>query len=335
MTAAQLRAALADGSLDGRLVLVEGKLQVVPMPCPSPAGPGCFGITVPGLDGVSMTWDVPLTQQDVTSMQGTLTFVVDRSTLGFIGHVDGDVTRPISPLALATTTTDHGSYGLVAVSGWLLVNGIHSCPMLGVGATPCPGPGPVLTDSEPTAEGMATSDVQVQVTIASPALHVHPAATRTPGPFLLRTTWLGTRCADGLASPAPACLGGLFPNRQLIARYDPASVIQVVQIPSTCAQPAHGVSTTLTCDAAFVAALDVVPAGTSILALEFTYGGGCPPWVRCLPGMNSPNVGRVAVRVASPGPDLWVVVVADKSGVVTAAAPVPFPAWWGTPSATP
>lgn len=337
MTAAQLVAALADGSLDGRLVLVAGRLKVLALPCPYPVPPDCFGITVSGLDNVSMTWDGKLSRDGAAAMQGGLAFVVRGSTLVFAGRVTSNLSEPLELLQLVdlpVSDTAPDPFALTPVGGWLVVGGIHSCPAMRPGASPCSGPGPRLTDVQPGADGIINSDLQVPVDLAASVPGVRAGSIVTPGPFLVRTEQ-APGCRDLKTVDLTACLSVKPPTLRVIAGYDPATTVRVSQVQDTCALPGYGVTTTLACDAALVAALDVVPADTSIVSLDFAYGGGCPPWVRCLPGLAITDAGHVVVHVASPGPDLWVVVVADETGVVTAATPVPFPARWGTPSPTP
>jgi len=94
-------------------------------------------------------------------------------------------------------------------------------------------------------------------------------------------------------------------------------------MPATCTELGYGQSSTLTCGAAIAAALKVVPAGTAIVSLEFGYGPGCPTGIDCPDLPPYPNTGHVIVRVAAPGRDLLVSLIADAGGVATAVAPVP------------
>lgn len=326
MTAAALQSALADGSLDGRLVLVQGRLRVVAVPCPYPVPPGCFGITVPELEGVSMTWDVPLTRQVVETMQGTLAFVVRGSALGFEGRVARDPAQPLTLQELidrAGLLTAAAQFELTSVGGWLVVGGIHSCPALGPGATPCPGPPPGLTDKQPFPEGMMASDLVVPVAVGASVPGVQPGRIVTPGPFLVRMVH-APGCTDLDNVNETACLSVKPASMHLIARYDPANVVQVVTAPITCDQPPGGSSAGLTCDAAVAAAIAAVPPDASITSIELHYGWYCPPDAYCpfIPALST--VGYVIVHIGSPDSLIVGVRLTDVGGVVaTDVGPYP------------
>ena len=303
-----LRSALADGSLDGRIVLVPGALQVTAVPCPSPAGPDCFGIAMVGLENVSMTWDLSLTQSDVPSMHGELAFRIHGQTLVFIGRVDGSLSEPMSPERLAAVTpADVDPLALRVVGGWLLVGGLHTCPFLGPSATPCPGPGPVITDGQPTSDGMATSDVQVHASIAAGAPGIVGGRMVTAGPFLVR---LGS-------------------GVQVLARYDPATLVSVAPPPVTCAQAPAGA--TLRCEDAAVAAESVDQGISQVTSVEFTYGWYCGNGAFC-PIVNGSN-GHVIIRHEDASEDLVVDVESAAGGGVRVVDSGPLAS--GVPSTAP
>ncbi len=324
VTPAGLRSGIAGGALDGHLVLIDGSLKVLPLPCPTLAGPDCFGIAVAGFEDLSTTWDGPLTQAITSSMRGRLAFVVQGRTLVFVGRLVGDFDHPV-PLPDALASADFpllDPFAVTPVAAWLVVGGLHSCPALGFGATPCPGPPPALTDVEPAAGGIMNSDLSIPVAVDGPVPGVEPAGVVTPGPFLVRTLRVAG-CQGMKTVDITACLSVKPPTFQVLARVGAASAMRVVTAPVTCSPLAGG--SALTCEAAVSAALTVVPADASIVSIEFGEGT-CPPWYRC--GVQLPDDGtrgHVVFHLAAPGPDLWVSVIAHDTGPVTASKPVPFP----------
>jgi hypothetical protein len=219
---AAFRDALNSGSLDGKLALIDGTLETVAVPCPSPAGPDCFGIAVAGLDGVSITWDGPLSRVKVLGMSGTLAFVVLGDTLVFVGRVDGELAAPTAVAAILASGRPPGGFDLFPVSGWLVVGGIHSCPMIGPGGTPCPGPPPWLTDDRPFEDGMLASNQGTNVTLYGTPVGRPQGQVVTPGPFLVRRVWKTAICD----APSGVDCSGM--QWQVVARYDSGSVYRVV-----------------------------------------------------------------------------------------------------------
>lgn len=332
VTPAGLRSGLVDGTLDGHLVLIDGQLKVVPMFCT--LGSDCFGIAVAGFEDVPVSHDDQLTRPAAAAMHGELAFVVNEQTLAFVGRVVWDVGSPVS-LASLMASEPAGApdpFALTPVTGWLVVGGVHTCPMLGVGATPCPGPPPRLTDLRPTPDGLMSSGLQVPVAVDASVPGGQADTVVTPGPFLVRIL-RASGCAGMKTLDLTACLSNQPPTLRVLAHIASTSAVRVVTAPVTCSPAA--VTAALTCEAAVADALKVVPAGASIVSIEFG-GGACPPWVRCaalLP--DDLTRGHVVIHLVAPGPDQWVPVTADSTGVITASAPIPFPAWWGTPSPAP
>ena len=80
----------------------------------------------------------------------------------------------------------------------------------------------------------------------------------------------------------------------------------------------------LTCENGVAAAMEGLPVDhLPIRAIEFQYGGWCPPGARC--AMTRPTLGYVVFRVEGRGPDLWVSVFVDESGNAAAGEIGPFP----------
>ena len=229
-------AAVGDGSFDGRIVLVQGELQSVAWPCPSGMAEPCTRMFIPGLDGIAVTWDGAQrsTNDPGGSAPGdgaatpapsaaTLVVVPRDGHLELLGRLTGDLEHPDTLSELMYQRRLIGVDDLLAlapVAGWLVVGGIHSCPFMGPGATPCPGPGPTLTDKQPLTDGLMTSDVQAQVVIGRSAVGIVAGQVVTPGPFLYRVA--GPRACDDVGSSCRSSWGWM-----VVARYDASQVIRV------------------------------------------------------------------------------------------------------------
>ncbi len=230
VTPAGLRSGLADGTLDRDVVLIEGQLTVVPMFCTF--GSDCFGIAVAGFEDVPTSHDGQLTRAVAAAMHGELAFVVQGQTLAFVGRVVGDVGSPVSLLSRMASGPAGAPdpFALTPVAGWLVVGGVHSCPALGVGATPCPGPPPGLTDLQPTAEGAMNSDLFVPVAIGTSVPGVQPGAVVNPGPFLVRVEHEST-CHGVTTVNLTACLSVQRPTLRVLAHIDAVNTVRVVMAP--------------------------------------------------------------------------------------------------------
>ena len=222
---------IADRSLDGRIVLVQGELQSVAWPCPSGTTEPCTRLFIPGLDGIAVTWDGGLLAFPISAdprsgsltVNGTLVVVPRDGRLALLGRLTGDLEHPSSLpdlLYQRRLLPFDDPLALTAVAGWLVVGGIHSCPFLGPGATPCPGSGPLLSDKEPFPDGMMTSEVQAPVAIGSSAVGIVEGQVVTPGPFLYRVA--GAAACNDVASSCPFSWAWL-----VVARYDANQVMRV------------------------------------------------------------------------------------------------------------
>ncbi len=224
----RFRLAVASGGLDGRLVLLQGRLVRQATPCPSAAADPCPRLSIAGLPDVPLTWTGPNEGADpIDDRAETLAVIPHDHALQLLGRVVGD---PANPGVVYDWRERFGvlatPFDVHAIAGWLVVGGIHSCPALGPGATPCPGPGPQLTDRQPTAEGMMTGGLQLPAVSAPGAPGIDPARIVTRGPFL---AWqgVGSTCS-GLPDAAQAgCAGGRVALWEVVARYDPGSVVRV------------------------------------------------------------------------------------------------------------
>jgi hypothetical protein len=236
----RFRLALETGDLDGRVVLLAGRLELVGFVCPSGISGSCTRFVIPGLDGIPVTWDGPLAAvaatpggspggSPVPEGAGTIAVIPRGDQLQLLGMLSGNPDRPDSITNLVDTLGPLGTDALAldAVDGWLVVGGLRSCPMQAPSATPCPGPRPVLTDKEPATDGALTSDHQVQVAVVTPAPGIDAGHIVTPGPFLVRRVVTGSTCDSLPAASQPDCAGGPLAAWQVIARYDRGPVVRV------------------------------------------------------------------------------------------------------------
>jgi hypothetical protein len=194
LTAAELRDRLADGSLDGAIVLVNGSMERRVYPCPSPGGSGtatCWSLALSGLDDVQIGVEAAVAAQVADDVPGgRLLFLAGWGTLVYLGRAEGPIERPVSVtqlLASAASTGQSAPDALASVSGWLAVEGVHSCPSTAAeDPTPCPAPGPWLTDDMPHANGVLVSEQGVAVRLEAGA-RLPIDASIAAGPFLLRS----------------------------------------------------------------------------------------------------------------------------------------------------
>jgi hypothetical protein len=192
LTPRDLTAAVADGSLDGRLVFIDGTLDVTETDCaPSQDGRGgpCVDLKVPGLgldvrpEPVAMPWrgEPPPGAWIVT--------VAKNGRLGYLGSLvpspvmAGDATEMVVRLLNGDLRSAGSLYQL---GGFLVVNPIRPCDRPDASrATPCPLAPPFLAAEAPLADGSLHSNRGGDVALATPVVDVDPAALVTPGLFLL------------------------------------------------------------------------------------------------------------------------------------------------------
>lgn len=208
-----LAARVRDGSLEGRLVFVDGEIRATPVDCgrsPEPSGAECFSIHIPGL-GVplelapsAMPWDDP-------PPGSWLVTAARAGALVYLGALkpDDDAPDDASELTRRLLGGERPPLAgsLFQVTSWLV-------------ASPAP---PFLAADEPLRDGTLRSDRGAEVTIEEPVIDVDPLAVVTPGPFLLATP------GDCLPSAAWAtCLGDQ--RWVVVARYEPSRSVRV-QVP--------------------------------------------------------------------------------------------------------
>ncbi len=210
MSRSALAAAVRDGSLDGRLVFVDGAMSATPVRCQSPAqgSGGCVDLEIPGL-GLPVWQGESATPWVGAVPQGAWLVTVARTGgLVFLGTLvpTADGSQPITAVPFDRAGTLHEAVG------FLVAHPLHTCYRPALAATPCPAPPPFLADDAPLPDGILVSDAGAEVSLAPTTPEVDPSDPVTAGTFLVRLL--------------PGTEGGL----QVVARYVPSRAVRV-QVP--------------------------------------------------------------------------------------------------------
>ena len=173
MTADQLRAGLTDGVLTGRVVVLNGKIQLMQVPCREPLA--CTVPTVAGLGGVPIAVDPSLEQTMGTEPpEGPLIFMADGVGLTYLGMAIDPLGRPITVGELAAEDPKASTTEVRLVAGALGIPlCLGGCPMSSA------GPGPASWLSDPIGTGNPDT---VPVEVSDPVL----LRTEAGGRFLVR-----------------------------------------------------------------------------------------------------------------------------------------------------
>jgi hypothetical protein len=295
ITLAQLGQALGDGSLDGRLLLVDSTLTENPPACGATAS--CvpqyslrfLGNVVtdqrPGQPVVPARPD-----PGSTPLAGTFAVVPYQGTLILAGRVEGSLARPVAWTALVSglqPAAPAPELSLHAVLGYLT-------PLGGPCASAeCPSAGYELSQ-DPSARTVAT-----QVRLVSPALGIGDPTVPVAGPLLVRT--------------------GGAPEFDVVGRYD-VSAITTVEVPTVSCDLAPGAPVP-PCDVLAVDAEMAVPAGDAVTAIEVVQGAYCPSGVAC-PTVESDHAHAIVHSLLGD----WIVEFSfDASGKIVSAVPAPLP----------
>ncbi len=116
LSADQLRAGLADGSLTGRVIVIDGEMQMMEVPCPKPGA--CTVPNLTKLGGVPITVDPAieaLVANDVPD--GPHVFIGDGVGLTYLGTMTGAVDAPMSVAQLWAVSPAVGETGIRFVEG--------------------------------------------------------------------------------------------------------------------------------------------------------------------------------------------------------------------------
>ena len=186
---AELRLALQDGSLDGRLLLVGSTLVADPATCP--AGVTCsrdysLDFVGPVVTDRRPGQPVVPARPDAGSapLSGTFVVVPYRGTLILVGRLEGSLASPVMPAAVTNSyqpPDPGGSIALQAIEGTLDRDAHLPCTSSG----DCSPPAITWTYPETQANGAAGG--AELVTLDSPALGIDPTQRRAAGPLLVRT----------------------------------------------------------------------------------------------------------------------------------------------------
>jgi hypothetical protein len=220
--------AVRNGSLNGRLVIVQGDLEVIELPCDRPpsTSSACVVLSIRNLDLPVEAGAVALPWHETPVQGDWLVTVVESGRLRYLGSLAASAYEPGTldqlTLHLLARDLDEPPRTLFVADGWLIVNPPHTCYRRAPGATPCPTPAPFLAGDKPFADGVPRGSRGAPVDLVSPA-GVDPAATVTEGPFLV-TLPAAAACRPG--SVAPGCAEGTV-RWALAARYDPRSALLV------------------------------------------------------------------------------------------------------------
>lgn len=220
-----LKTAVLDGSLDGRLVFVEGVMRATRVPCEGEpqASLDCVELEIPGI-GVPVRAGevgVPVRPGEIdTPWPGEpppdawLVTVARDGGLDYLGSLvpSEDGVRTIDGVieGFGPRGRDWVDGTLFEVDGYLVVNPIHPCRQTGRSATPCPAPSPFLSYSAPNADGLPVTDDGAVVELSASMPEIDPDAVVTTGRFLL-------------APPS----GDGAPWR-VVARYEPSRAVRVL-----------------------------------------------------------------------------------------------------------
>jgi hypothetical protein len=183
-----LAAAVSGGQLDGRLVFVDGALDVTPVRCQSLAQGlgGCVDLVIPGLGLPVWQGEAAVPWRADPPPGAWLVTVARAGGLVYLGSLvpRGAAPTSFSAVPVGGTPERHGT--LFEVAGYLVRNPIHTCYRPGGSATPCPPPPPFLAEDEPLPEGLLTTDAGVEVGLAASIPEVDPDAIVVSGTFLVQ-----------------------------------------------------------------------------------------------------------------------------------------------------
>ncbi|HYO44633.1 MAG TPA: hypothetical protein VES19_15650, partial [Candidatus Limnocylindrales bacterium] len=231
----ELMTALGNGSLDGRLLLIEAELGTVAWPCPADVPEPCTRFFVDGLPGIALTYDGMVSGSDgsdggagVSGMTGTMVVVPRNGHLKLLGRLDEDLGSPVDfgPVFAGTADPIADGFEVTPVPGWLMREAVPgSC------LTPAPTgePGSTAAGCTPAvdvlSDGPPSEAAAIHYAInedGGPGLE--GSADVVEGPFLVRPgPFAGGPCPPESEGCSPIVSYGW----QVLARYDPADIVQV------------------------------------------------------------------------------------------------------------
>jgi len=209
LSADQVRAGLADGSLTGRVIVIDGDMQLMQVPCPKPGA--CTVPNLAKLGGVPITVDPgleALVANDVPA--GPHVFIGDGVGLTYLGTMTGAVDTPMTVAQLWALSP------AVDETAVRFVEGI-------VGAIPCAGcpSGPTMLPglwlSGTSGSKAAAVPVYVPDTIEAPA---------SLDRYLVRSRF-GNLCGDAAVPSGATCEGVVEYRWAIVAAVGDEPIVRV------------------------------------------------------------------------------------------------------------
>ena len=213
LTAGELEAGVADGSLDGALVFIRGRLVAQEQLCGQSFAVECVIATVPGLNlpidlvPALVYWEAP--------PPGS--FLVMHPVAGRLVYLG--VVRPDDPVSsmsevLARRPTRPFPMTLAPVVGWLVTDPFGQCSPA-PSDVPCPVASPFLADDHPLRDGTVPTDRGASVAIEAGAVGLASGMSWLFGTYLVRHAFHSA--CDTSSSP---CVDVVRLGWDVVARMD-------------------------------------------------------------------------------------------------------------------
>jgi hypothetical protein len=221
-----LVAAVRDGTLEGRLVFVDGALRVTAIRCRDQAG--CVDLEIAGIGLPVTAGDVAIPWSD-NPPEGVWLVTVARSGglvyLGSLVPVENGAV-PIEDLTgrLLGSRLDDPPTSLFEVTGYLVARSVWPCIFGDAAPTICPPLSRFLADDAPNPDGSLSTPRGANVMVAAsvPGVDRHDAVTH--GTFLVTLPGdapCRPRHVDATCTPAAV-------TWEVVARYEPSQAVRVL-----------------------------------------------------------------------------------------------------------
>jgi hypothetical protein len=155
---------LPTGRLDGQVLIVVGRLEVQPWPCPSGAGASCFGLHLVGMEASDISSHGELTPDIVGAhggADGPIALRVHGTNLELLGWVVGGYPEPLAMTDVANVPGP-GIGELLVYRGYL-EGGLGRVAACADSSRPCPFGSARLVDDVPSAGARAFVGLDVGV----------------------------------------------------------------------------------------------------------------------------------------------------------------------------
>ncbi len=239
ITPRQLAQGVADGSLDGDLIFVHGRLVPEQQACTQPLDLRCVTVSVVGLD-LPIHTAPALVYWQAPSRGATLVMRPEAGHLVYLGVIETGIDAPTSMSELVgNESVAPRPITLSPVGGWLVIDPLATCSPSSewIG---CPLAGPFLADDQPLRSGVLVSTRGSEVGLESGAVGLGDGTTRLVGTFLVRRGYhngcLGVIPSDdaaaggGDASAGPGaspCTRAVLPGWDVVARLEGVRLLQI------------------------------------------------------------------------------------------------------------